>query len=249
MTAACSILGDPSVFPVYAFDGSTNYLSKAANLTGISSSKTGLISLFPYWNTNLGRSIFAAKSAGNDIISVSLTPANPAQIQVTLSDATGANSWSFKSTSTFAVNTWKHILISWDTGYSAGSKVTYIYANDTDLGATTVSDSMGNANVGWADATNWYVGSDSSGTSLFTGCMAQLAFYPGVTFDITNSSNRRLFSDSSFHPIYLGESGATPTGTAATVYIGNSPSSIGTNKGTGGNFTANGSFSACSSSP
>lgn len=230
----------------YNFDGSTNYIKKTSNLSSVSDSTNGFISFFLYYSSAAGPTIYYASSSGNQIISIGLTAANPAQITCSLSDANGANTWGFKSTSTITINTYYHIMINWDTAHASGSKVANIYANDTSLGVTTTSDAMGNTSVGWSTATGWAVGADTSGATKYNGCLAQLAFYPGQTLDITNSSNRRLFSNSSFHPIFIGRQGEVPTGTAAKVYLTSSAAGIGTNSGTGGAFdSVNGTFTDC----
>lgn len=230
----------------YDFDGSTNYIKKTSNLTGIADSKVGFMSLFVYCSSTL-RTIFNHFNGTLQNVAVSLTVANPPQISVILGDST--NQWVFTSTNTIAINTWHHIMISWDTNYIALSKVANIYNGDTDLGVTTISDTMGAVNVDYTSGSPvWSIGGNTGGGALFDGCLGQFTFYPGQTLDITNSTNRRKFSDSSFHPISIGRSGQTPTGIKPAIYLTSSVGSIGANSGSGGNFDSiNGSFIACAS--
>lgn len=228
----------------YDFDGSTNYLKKTSNLTGIADSKVGFMSFFLYYSA-INKTIFNHYNGTLQNVSVALSNANPAQINVVLGD--GTNQWVFNSTSTITINTYYHIMIDWDTNYTAGNKIARIYANDTSLGVTTSSDTMGAVNVDYTSGSPvWSVGGNTGGGALFDGCLGQFTFYPGQTLDITNSTNRRKFSDSSFHPISIGRSGQTPTGTKPLIYLTSSVGSIGVNSGSGGNFdSVNGSFIAC----
>ena len=68
-------------------------------------------------------------------------------------------------------------------------------------------------------------------------------------FDLSMSANRLKFIDVNGYPVNLGSDGSTPTGSQPILYLKNPAASVGTNSGSGGNLTANGTFVAASTSP
>lgn len=233
------------------FDGSTTYLSKSSNLASIASSKVGFLSFFVRFPVTTGGVLFSPNynvGGVSNLISIGNLVTGAKPITMALQNSSG-NSWVFTSSATVTYNLWYHVMASWDTNYAAGSKVGYIYVNDTGGAVTTTSDLMSNSEVYWSGVNNWAIGSDANYTTLLPCCLGQFFFAPGQTLDITNSTNRRKFSNSSFHPIYTGRRGEVPTGTSPSIYLTSSTSNIGYNSGTGGNFTPNGTFADCSSTP
>lgn len=83
--------------------------------------------------------------------------------------------------------------------------------------------------------------------NLFDGCLAEMWF--NTTFmDFTVAANRALFISGGY-PVNLGSNGQTPTGSSPLLYLKSAANSVGTNSGTGGNFTTNGTFAIASSAP
>lgn len=234
----------------YEFNGSTNYLKRTSNLSGIANSKVGFVSCFLRYSDIGGVLLNHYDGVSAQNLSIGLTAANPASIICAFGDGLG-NSWVFESTSTITINTWYHIMITWDTNFPIGSKVARIYANDTNLGVTETLDSMGAVNIDYtSNSPVWSVGGQTSGVSLFEGCLGQFVFGAGQSIDVTDSAVRRKFSNVTFNPISIGRNGQTPTGTKPTVYLTSSIAGIGVNSGSGGNFdSVNGTFAACGTTP
>lgn len=145
-----------------------------------------------------------------------------------------------------AAATWLHVLSSWDLA-TAGAR--HIYINDVaDLTVTTFT----NDTIDYTRPLQ-ALGGTTGGGLLFNGCITELYFAQGQYLDFSVSTNRRKFISSTLKPVSLGSDGSLPTGTAPTVYQhladGAAASGFGTNLGTGGAWTVNGTLVTCSSSP
>lgn len=81
--------------------------------------------------------------------------------------------------------------------------------------------------------------SDNGGGQNLDGKISGL--YVDQTYtDFSQESNRNKFIDQLGYPIDLGDDGSKPTGSSPLIYMKFDPSSLGTNVGTGGNYTVNG---------
>lgn len=234
----------------YNFDGSTNYLEKTSNLSGISNSSQGVISFFIY-SSGSSEYIFDGYDAGGGQSNLIIqNPAGGSYIQ--LNAANGASSYVVRSNDALTGSAWNHVLISWDTNYGAASKVAHIYINGSSSGNTVIADASGAFSVDYSTIDKWTLGAQASsgGGKISSGrCVGQFYFQPGTLLDFSNSTNRNKFQTSNA-PKFIGRQGENPTGTAAMVYLTSSVGNAGLNSGTGGNFdTVHGTFSACGSTP
>lgn len=229
------------------FDGTNDYMTTGAALSGAVNSKTGI---FSAWiridGGDLSLMYFLIGLAGSNFVQVRRNADNTLLIWAT--NASGTTVVQLNTTGTYATSsTWKHILASWDTSTSTGQ----IYVSDvSDLSVTQV---WSNDVCDYA-VTNWGTGArPDTGANKLNGCLAELYFAPGQYLDFSVTNNRRKFITSSLKPVYLGKDGAGPTGTAPAIYLHLDPSEaladFATNRGTGGNFTITGSLTAGSTSP
>lgn len=220
------------------FDGTNDYLTRGASLTGAADGKQGTIS---FWlragsDNNVMRILAHDSNARVERNASEL-------ITIIWYDTVGSYSLEIKSSAgKFEIaDGWKHFIASWDMSDTAKR---HLYVSDvSDLTVTQ-----------WVDATldytvsNWSVGSKIDGTEKLNGDLADLWF--ALTYiDLSVESNRRKFISATGKPVDLGSDGSTPTGSQPIIFLKNSVSSWETNVGSGGGFTENGALTAASSSP
>lgn len=236
----------PATLPAYNavdFDGTSDYLTRGADLTGIADGKSGI---FSCWlrrdggDATLQRVI--ANLAGTLRFHVSKDASN--KYIVTGINSAGATILLLTSTTAYTASpAWMHLLASWDLAATTGT----LYVNSaSDLagGSTLTNDT-----IDYVTATpNWAVGADTDATDKMSGAIAELYFAPNQYLDLSVQANREKFILNGA-PVSLGSDGSLPTGVAPAIYLPNRASLFGTNAGTGGNFTINGAPKDANSTP
>ncbi len=231
------------------FDGTNDYISRVAGLTGVGDSKLAISSL---WfrldggngttmsllgdenttggahilrNSNGTISVFGRRNADTDVVHL-------------------------RTSGTFSAGpTWHHLLASWNTGV-AGARHLYI-DGVSDLNEITFANEV-------VDYTPYEIsigGVLSGGTALrYNGALAEFYFAPGQYLDFSDDANRSKFRNAAGKPQNLrGAHG--PTGIAAAVYLhvneSGSAADFASNNygGSGGAFTITGSLDVASSNP
>jgi hypothetical protein len=129
---------------------------------------------------------------------------------------------------------WHHILASWDTSNATNCWMAVDGTNGTTL--NTRNDVT-------CDYTfsGWYFSMDSAGLNAD---VCEPYFAPGQSLGAFSSANVLKFRTSGGKPENLGADGSTPTGSQPGIYLKSAYSSFGTNAGTGGNFTVNGTLAS-----
>lgn len=208
--------------------GSTDILLKSSNLTGITSSKVGLLSywaftvpeaaepvkynlvatatstirFFSYWN---GRIFLYGYNSSGDIIVQCFT--NP--------DGS-------------LLGRWYHVLASWDTSTST----VHFYINGSTALVNTAAV-LADDTIDFSNITEWECDIDN-------GRLAEL-YFTTEYLDLSVESNRRKFLTADNSPANLGYNGSIPTGTSPILYlsqrVGLPNTDFVSNKGSGGNFT------------
>ena len=117
---------------------------------------------------------------------------------------------------------------------------------------TTITNT--NDTIAYAGATNWGLGAVvGTGSGKIFGSLAEFYFAPNQYLDFSNIYNRRKFISSTGKPVFLGSSGALPTGTSPIIYNhinkAEAAANFALNRGTGGNFTITGILDTASTSP
>lgn len=234
--------GKPNVNAV-DFDGASDYLSRASDLTGDADSSQGILSVW----MRLDSAPSTPFIIGNDSAYFSLHMLSN-KLRIESYDSAAANRFTFKTVNSYtSTSGWMHLLAAWDTNFSAGNKLSHLYINDSsDITVEYDGDSAFNIDY---TRTIWEICSRAGGANKFDGAIAELYFAPGHYLDFSDSSNRRKFITAGGKPVDLGADGSTPTGSQPILYLPNTAASVGTNAGTGGNFTINGSPVIASSSP
>ncbi|MGH7240573.1 MAG: hypothetical protein ACREHG_11020, partial [Candidatus Saccharimonadales bacterium] len=226
------------------FNGSTTYLEKTTELTGLADSKVGTISVWIRIDGGeSGDLLVKTPGSGSSAFNFSWAVGTGSmQINVVGRNSAGTLILELSSTTSYSPSTtWLNILASWD--LSLGT--TNLYINDaSDKNAVIAT----NDTINYTQAGTWRVAAFKSFVSLFDGCIAELWADFTSCIDFATATNRAKFI-SGGGPVDLGSDGSTPTGTAPILYLKNDASTFGTNAGTGGNLTATGTLAIASSSP
>ena len=217
--------------PGSAVFSGTPYITRGADLTGISNGNTGLISLWVKFGSDGSNENFWVSHTGNDEIAFYRRSDNT--IWVNIADDSDNVDLFLKTSETVTVaDGWTHLLVSWDvsSGYSD------IYIDDAQS-----SLSLDTTTSGGLDYThsNHFFFADRLGNDRFNGEVADFWLTVNNTrFELTTESNRRKFISSDGYAVDLGSDGSTPTGTAPLVFFhldrGEAPANFFANAGTGG---------------
>jgi len=225
-----------------AFDGSNDYLTRGADLTGNADVQALMGSFWINFKGGDGSEQYIYNAQGTNSGGLWITKSTGNKISIQAKRYTGAVMCNLVSGSTFvASGGWNHILWDW---YGASSGRGNIYVNDSDDSAAFTNSNV--ALVQMIQA-NHSVGSDTSGNGKLYADIADFVIY-WTTSDIDSESNRRPFISAAGKPVDLGADGSNGPATPKVFFTGET-SSWHTNAGTGGGFTENGALTDGASSP
>lgn len=226
-------------------DGSNDYLSKVADFDGNADSKNVSGSMWLKFNGGDGSDQYIMNADIANARRPEIYKDTSNKINISYRDPGGGGTFTSAiktTTSVTAASGWKHVL------WSFNGTTQHLYL-------TGASDLTSTANV---DATSdltlspWAVGADSDGNAKLNADIAELWIAHGVYIDLSQAANREKFITNG-KPVDLGTDGSTPTGSAPTVYLsvrpGDAATAFATNRGTGGNFTINGTLDLSATSP
>ena len=233
------------------FDGTNDYMTRGAGLTGAADSKLGIIS---FWcridagdgTTRLLQSSATTVGGATQGFRVFANTTNGIEFLGTNAAASSILSITTSTNSVLAGATWRHVLCSFDMSDTAKR---HLYLNDvSDLNVATYT----NDTIDYTFA-DWSIGARPDGAVKVDGCFAEFYLAFGQYLDFSIIANRRRFISANGKPVWLGTDGAIPTGTAPLVYQrvadGAAVATFATNLGTGGNFSITGTLTAGSTSP
>jgi len=222
------------------FDGTNDFLTRGADLTGAADNDNGIISFWVRVDGGAGLDRVILADPGFDHHIFKGTGDTPRlSIHGTLNELVLNDVLSVA----LAVDAdWHHILIGWDSNGTC-----FFFFDD----AVQTVDTCATASVSAeGNATDWFIGSNTApGTLVWDGCMAEFYYDQDSTLDFSVESNRRLFRDADGKPVDLGSDGSTPTSSQPIIYLNGDETGFQTNAGSGGNFSVTGGLSACSTSP
>lgn len=221
-----------------SFAAST-HLDKPSALTGVTDSKTGMISFWFKATAGTDANTIRIFSGSNSLLLDRIATTDV--MRVICINAAASNILIASTTGAFAVGGgWHHFLASWNLATS----IVQFYVND-------VSDVAGgpfisNDTIAYAtNGTDWEF-ADVGLPGPFD--IADFWFDPNqAPLDLSVIANRRKFISAGLAPVNLGAAGATPTGTSPAVFCSGAAASWNTNKGTGGGFTSSGTAIATAS--
>ena len=241
------------------FDGTNDYVSRGAQLTGVADSKIGIFSAWFRIDSFGGNEYLlshADTGATGSHFGVRLDPGGSAAVNIFARNGANASICELGSTflgGSITTGVWHHLILEWAMTRAPSSPVVG-YLDDSALifTVTTATDDT-------IDYTknNCFIGALANANFKFNGCLAEMYYAPGQSLDLTVTANRRKFTAyGSLRPLFLGLDGSLPTGTQPIVYIpflgsyANATAVV--NLGSGGNFTATadaGGITAGSSNP
>ncbi len=206
---------------------------RAAALTGVTDSKTGMVSFWFRAATGTdGQFIRLISTAGGTALPIDILRMQTTGVfRFTAQNSAASNLFQISTTSTALVGQgWKHVLASWN----LATPILQIYVNDgVEYNSAT---GLTNDVIDYATSITDYNFPDSSLPGPFD--IADFWFDPNQTpLDLSVTANRRKFISAGLAPVNLGATGATPTGTAPAIFFSGAAASWNTNKGTGGGFT------------
>jgi len=220
------------------FDGSTNSISRATSPR--SDGATGLVSIWIKEATNFDKHNLLHTASGY----IELARGAGTFPTLIVYDASAVQKIGWTSTvPVFNDGNWHHILLAWD----LSGPTFRAYVDDT---ATNTTTTLASGTAHYA-ATDWYIGQASGGANFLSGTLSEY-YFTNEYLDISVAGNRRKFDDGSAapgHPVNLGTTGNLPTGTSALIYLHNPYTSFGTNNGSVGGWSTNGTLAPGASTP
>lgn len=226
--------------PAVDFDGSNDYISRGADLTGNADGKVGLLSAWFRLDGGDGAQIIAFRNA-DGFLQMDRTSAN--LLRITGSNAAAANILTMISTGTYTAGaTWHHVLASWDLANTTG----HLWIDGANA-IDTATDVFTNDTIDYTRS-DFFIGASSVPDRYFNGCFADFYLNLAQYLDISVEANRSRFRTPGGKPVNLGPTGAQGTGTRPIIYLRGPAASFNTNLGTGGNFTVSGGGLADASS-
>lgn len=231
------------------FDGTNDFTGRGADLTGNGDSKLGVFSGWLRLDGGDGSAlrIITHATVTNAGIRVSRATfsGQANRLGVTAFNAAGTTILQLRSSVAYTASaTWLHLLMSWDM-----ASASHLYVSDVDRkDSVTFTDDT----IDYTQS-DYGIGGATDGSDKFNGALAELYFAPGQYLDFSTEANRRKFITAGGKPVYLGPTGALPTGTAPLVYFhldkNEAVANFATNRGTGGNFSITGTLETGSTSP
>jgi hypothetical protein len=223
-----------------SFDGTNDYMTRGADLTGNADGKKGTISCWVRLNGGDGTTMSVFDNDGTFFFT--RESSNKFKVQGEL----GTVKISMLSNTSYTAGAaWRHVLAAWDV--SASTALMYINDVDDRAAAPTVN----NADIDYT-RTNHGIGARSAGTQKLNADLFDFWMSLTTCIDISQAANRRLFIDSSGKPVNLGATGANPGVTPICFHHlgkGEAPANFATNRGSGGDFSITGTLTTASGSP
>lgn len=247
-------LSSTVAFPVGGvdFDGTNDYLTRGAALTGQADSPDAWLSmwlridgsdglLMNIWDySDSGQNAMIYRNSANKFLCYFLDS----------TAAIGTFGYTSGAARTSSAS-WLHLAMNWQW---RSTLVQQVYINGvSDFGTDDKNAGNLSCKFTYADSRIGALIGSSPGAGNFNGCMAEFIWAPGQTLDLSVAANMAKLRDASGRPVDPGATGNLPSGTAPLVYLsvrsGDAATAFATNRGTGGNFTITGSLDLSSTSP
>lgn len=232
------------------FDGSNDWMSRSG-ITGLSDSKTVTLSFWANRDSTGGtQNLFQLVLFSGTISRFFTVDLNSSGNLVLNGQAAGVGTvLQATSNSALTAGSWVHVLISFDLANSSNRAVYLNGSADSTNWATYSNTSMSLGSINSAR-----IGSrpDNEPSFIYNGGLSEFWFDTSY-LDLSVESNRRKFIDASNKPVNLGSNGQTPTGSSPLIYQrvvpGQNANAFLTNRGTGGDWTQNGTLTIAATNP
>lgn len=218
----------------YVFDGTNDFWTRGAALTGVADSKS-FTSQFWFDTSDSGTSMTIMRS---DVGRFEIRRESTNRIRFIGKNAANTIICDVNSNSTYTSGL-HHVVCSVDLA-TATAHLMIDGADDLQAGATLTDDT-----IDFTDGSNFGVGANDSGATKFNGELSALFFQDGTYQDVeTNIANWICAGGGQAD---LGADGSTPLGLQPLLFINTHVDDVnanGTNLGTGGNGTVTGTLVA-----
>lgn len=234
---ASSTPATPAVNAVSYLPASGQSLALAGDWSSAADSKSGMLSMWYRVDETHAAASYVLVELSASKLSVGMHSSDVFGIRGKNAAGTQILSIATSSANTFrtASPKWYHILASWD----LATTTTHLYVDDvSDKVVTTAT----NDSIDYTGTGGWSAFYQKSAS------VAEFYFAPGQYLDLSVQANREKFILNGA-PVSLGSDGSLPTGVAPAIYLPNRAALVGTNAGTGGNFTINGAPKDANSTP
>jgi len=219
------------------FDGSNDWTTRGADLSGNADSKLGIASFWAKWGQDGGYD--RIQYSQGDKFTILREAANKVRFYA------GVDLLDINTSAILVAAGWKHYLASW----SLATSTTHLYVSD--VSDNTVVQAV-NSNLDYT-VVDHSIGADTAGAGKMTADIAEFYLAFGQYLDFSVEANRRKFISSNLKPVDLSPDGSGPTGTSPIIYFsvrpGDAATVFATNKGTGGNFSITGALALAATSP
>ena len=229
------------------FDGDNDWLS-GANLTGEADSKQLLVSV---WYRRDSKDTAYIWSSNNEQAHFGINSSNQFHYEFENSLSTNIAAANIPTTTFNFSPRSNHYHILFAIDLATGAQVLFI--DDQQITFTPLVNTNENMRLGVINNTvcDYYL---ESGAGRGSCALQHFWAGPGEFLDITNATNRRKFTEFDVNgqlvPVGLGVDGSTPTGSSPAIYLPFTDlATAGENKGTGGDFTVNGTLKLASTTP
>lgn len=217
------------------FDGSNDYLTRGAGLTGASDGKKGTIVAFVSFDNSASAIEYIVHSTGGAFI---LRRDSDGVIRVIAENSGGTTILNMATSNAYeTADTVYCIMASWDLATPGSNQ---LYVNDT---SDVVTTTFTNDTIDYTVA-DWAIGADVGGSNKITGNILSVWFDPTDNLDFDTETNRRKFLDEQSSPVFLGVDGDLPTKSTPILFLYNDDTAFELNRGSGGDFTENGTLAS-----
>ena len=239
-----TMLTNPSRFASYAaqgvngvnFDGTNDYLTRGADLTGADSSGRWSGSVW-FKRAATGQMILYAGTTTRPLVLFGATD----NLIIQGRNSGGTIVLSINTSPITDTASWHHVMWSVDLENAANR---HLYVDGvSDLNVGTYEDEE----IDFS-RTDHAIGASTGGGLKYNGCFADLWLAFGQYIDLSLAANRLKFYNFG-SAVDLGSDGSIPTGTAPIMYFTGDTATWHTNAGTGGGFTENGALDDCGTDP
>ncbi len=223
------------------FDGTNDYLTRDADLTGSADSQLWSGSFwFKRGSVGSIQLIYANDPAVNPSTAIGFRATN--ELVMEGENDAGTVILDIETSAITDTASYHHCMFSVDL---ADTGKRHLYIDDaSDLNVNIYTDDTMDFTEG-----DHAVGAASDGGFKFIGDLADLWIANGVYIDLSVEANRRKFITAAGTPVELLGDGSGPNGTAPIMFFQGATAGWETNKGTGGGFTENGALADASADP
>lgn len=208
-------------------------LERNAALTGVVNSRRGVFSAWARTPPAAATRALLSDALSDNIVSLGATD----RFQIRLEDSLGAIVINATSNFQMTDGGWHHYLAAWDTEQAQFDDRFRLFVDGAeDTLVPTVNQGL---DIDYAGTTNWTVGASVFGANNLNGALAELVFAPGEWLDLTDADNVALFVRNG-RPTPNLAAGLPFTPAVLMTGRRKNPASFARNRGTGGDFVAEG---------